>query len=130
MILHYSKHIVNSREPVSNCEVGSIQSLVGSNIKTYRNRLGVTQQELAERSGLSQSFVADIERGHKFPSPDSIERLSDALQVRPYQLFLAPRDLLDHSSGAGLREHLSQLKSDLSSVIDRSLVPFSEGEDR
>ena len=104
--------------------------MVGSNIKTYRNRLGVTQQELAERSGLSQSFVADIERGHKFPSPDSIERLSDALQVRPYQLFLAPKDLLDHSSGAGLREHLSQLKSDLSSVIDRSLVPFSDGEDR
>lgn len=110
--------------------MGSIQSLVGSNIKTHRDRLGITQQELAERSGLSQSFVADIERGHKFPSPDSIERLSEALAVRPYQLFLAPQDLLEHASGSGLRDHLSQLKSDLSSVIDRSLLPFSESDER
>jgi transcriptional regulator with XRE-family HTH domain len=40
---------------------------------------GLTQSQLAERVGITQAFLAEIEKGRKRPSLDVLEKLCDAL---------------------------------------------------
>ena len=47
----------------------------------------MTQQELAERSGLSVEFVGQVERAEKSPSVTSLERLARALESSITDLF-------------------------------------------
>lgn len=65
-----------------------IESIVAINIKKYREKLGITQEILAERCGLPPQFIAAIEVGIKTPSLESLDKIIPALQIRPYQLFL------------------------------------------
>lgn len=65
-----------------------IQELLAINIKLARQKLGYSQMKLAERSDLSTGFIAEIEVGRKFPSPTSLQKIADALGLKPYQLFI------------------------------------------
>ena len=64
-----------------------LQVVLSNNVKTARNRVGFSQQKLAELSGISTNFVAAIESARKFPSPENLERLAASLGVKPYQLL-------------------------------------------
>jgi ribosome-binding protein aMBF1 (putative translation factor) len=44
-----------------------------------RERLGLTQTELAERTGIDQGDISRIERGSIFPNEKTLLRLADAL---------------------------------------------------
>lgn len=41
---------------------------IGENIKTQRQSLGMTQEDLASAIGIGRSMVAQIERGSKIPN--------------------------------------------------------------
>jgi len=56
-------------------------------LKENRQKLGLTQSELAEKAGISTNFVAMIELKHKFPTPETLDRLSTALDIKTYELF-------------------------------------------
>lgn len=59
----------------------SIHAEIGSRIRQYRNRAGLSQEKLALNAGLTVSFVGDIERGTKKPTVESLEKLLAALDV-------------------------------------------------
>ena len=65
----------------------SIQKIFGSCVQKYRKKYEFTQMELAEKIGVSQKHLSDIENGIKFPSPALIEKLSKELNVTPALLF-------------------------------------------
>lgn len=53
---------------------------IGDQIKTIRRALGMTQAQLAERSGLAQSMIARIEKDEKWnPNFTTINKLAEAL---------------------------------------------------
>lgn len=54
---------------------------IGENIKKYRKERGFTQKELAERSNLSRSYLADLERNRYNPSLDSLKLIADSLGI-------------------------------------------------
>ena len=56
-------------------------------VKELRNRNGISQELLAENSGLSLRTVQRIENGETQPTGDSIKRLSSALNVTPNELI-------------------------------------------
>jgi len=56
-------------------------------MKENRNRLGFSQSRLAERTGLSTQYIAMIELTRKFPSPEMLERIANALEIDPPELF-------------------------------------------
>lgn len=60
------------------------------NIKHYRTQRKISQQDLAERSGFSTSFIADIELGRRLPSLKSLVKISEALKVETYLLLVNP----------------------------------------
>jgi transcriptional regulator with XRE-family HTH domain len=50
-------------------------------IKEIREEQGLSMRKLAERSGLSQSFISSIEAGQKQPTLDSLLKLSSGLGI-------------------------------------------------
>ena len=54
---------------------------VGKKIKEERLKLGLTQKEVAERSGISTSYICDIEVGRTNPSLKTLEKISRALEI-------------------------------------------------
>ena len=47
-----------------------------------RDRAGLTQKELAARSGLTQSNISNIEKGTTHPTIDSLKKIADATGKR------------------------------------------------
>jgi len=60
---------------------GSSGQQVGRRLKESRQKLGLTQEQLAERAGLHYSYIGQVERGDKNPSLKSLYRLAGALNV-------------------------------------------------
>ena len=71
---------------------------LAKNLKRARSEQHLTQQELAERCGLSTNYLATVEIGGKFPSADTLEKLARGLGLKPYQFFLDDGDVeaFDH----------------------------------
>lgn len=55
---------------------------LGSRVRTYRERLGATQEELAERTGTSVDLLKDIEEGKTYPALGVLIKISRALGQR------------------------------------------------
>jgi transcriptional regulator with XRE-family HTH domain len=62
---------------------------LGQNIKYHRTRLGMTQADLAEKSGVYRSHLAGIETGSVNPAVKTVEKLAVALDVSIEDLFKA-----------------------------------------
>ena len=45
-----------------------MRKLVGRNLKRWRTAKGMTQEELAVKSGFSQQFLSGMERGKRNPT--------------------------------------------------------------
>lgn len=56
-------------------------------VKEFRNRKGMSQEILAEESGLSLRTIQRIENGETEPTGDSLKRLSNGLNVNPDELI-------------------------------------------
>ena len=52
---------------------------VGANIKARRRELGMNQDELARRLGLTQANISRIEANAKGPSADMLPAIAEAL---------------------------------------------------
>lgn len=59
----------------------NIKKPFGISVKSRRNRLGISQEELAERAGLHRTYISDIERGARNVTLESIGKLARALEV-------------------------------------------------
>ena len=57
------------------------------NIKERREQLGISQKELAEKVGISQSFLCDIEQGSSKPSIDTALKIAEALNIDDIKFF-------------------------------------------
>ena len=59
---------------------------MGRSIRTLRKRRNLTQKELAQLSGLSESSLRSYELGARYPKADGIARIAKALAV-PLECF-------------------------------------------
>lgn len=69
---------------------GSARKVLANNLRRIRANLGLTQEALADASGLHRTFVGAVERSERNVSLDNIERLAHALGVETFEL-LKPR---------------------------------------
>jgi transcriptional regulator with XRE-family HTH domain len=59
----------------------------GQRVREHRDRLGMSQEELAERAGVHRTYIGMLERFEKNVTIYNIERLAKALSVTPCQLL-------------------------------------------
>lgn len=97
------------------------KTLLRDNIRKLRSLHGFTQAELAERCDLSPNYIAEIEAGRRFPSPDTMDAFCEAFKVRPFELFV------DDSDGSLLadREPISMYRERLKGFLVDSIDRFS-----
>ena len=57
------------------------------NIRERREQLGISQKELAEKCGITQSHLCDIEQGRNKPSIDVAVKIAKVLNIRSIKFF-------------------------------------------
>jgi len=68
---------------------------IHNNIRAARAACGLSQQQLAQRAGLTRQAVVAIEAGHYTPNTAVALRLAQALACRVEDLFLLPEQLVE-----------------------------------
>lgn len=61
--------------------------IIGGRIKQFRKAAKLTQKELAEKCGASQSYIADLENGRLSPSLPRLNIIAKILGVKPSVLL-------------------------------------------
>jgi len=67
--------------------VSELRVRFGKRLKELRMSKGLTQEQLAEKAGVSADFISLIERGYRAPSFETIQMLAKALQVQESSFF-------------------------------------------
>lgn len=62
----------------------------GTRVRQERMRLGISQEELAERAGLHRTYIGGVERGERNVGLLNLLRLARALGVAPGELLSQP----------------------------------------
>ncbi|BAL98106.1 MULTISPECIES: helix-turn-helix domain-containing protein [Caldilinea] len=65
-------------------------SSFGSRIRARRKELGLSLEDLAQRTGLTASFLSLVERGMSNPSLESLRHIAEALGVPPFYFSHEP----------------------------------------
>lgn len=60
----------------------------GKNVRKYRKNLGISQEELADLSGLHRTYISALERGLRSISLANIQKIARALKIETYKLFI------------------------------------------
>ena len=63
-----------------------LQVVLGRRVRQRRKRLGLSQEQLAERADLHWTYVSGVERGRRNPSLTTLARLAAALGLTLPQL--------------------------------------------
>lgn len=61
--------------------------LVGQNFRRLRAKAGLTQEEVAERSGFSQQYISGLESGRRNPTVVTVFELAQAVGASPIEMF-------------------------------------------
>ena len=69
-----------------------IIKVFGSNVKAYRQRIGLSQEAFAEKGGMHRTYISAIECFRRSISLENIQKIADALEIEPYQLLLENRE--------------------------------------
>jgi CheY-like chemotaxis protein/DNA-binding XRE family transcriptional regulator len=78
-----------------------VKKQFGTSIRSWRNRRGISQEELAGRAGLHRTYVCDVERGARNVSLESIQKLAGALELTMSQVFVPPPQTLPGEAARG-----------------------------
>lgn len=87
------------------------------NLKYYRKQNGFTQEKLAEAIGMSTSYIGDMEARERFPSPETIDKIADALSVET-SLLLNERGSPANVQNSFAREYGNKIQEDLKTKIN------------
>jgi transcriptional regulator with XRE-family HTH domain len=60
---------------------------LGKNLRAVRERLGLTQEEVAARSGVQAGEISRIERGKRDPQVSTLEKIAAAVEMPPGRLL-------------------------------------------
>jgi transcriptional regulator with XRE-family HTH domain len=92
---------------------------LGAFIREQRNAAQLSLRTLAERAGVSNPYLSQIERGLRRPSADILQRVADALRISAETLYVRA-GILEERRGE-LDEHI-RAAADLTESQKRALL--------
>ena len=93
-----------------------LRSILGTNLRKYRNRRNWSQMELAEKADISMNFLSEIERGNKWPYPDTLQNLATALNVKVFELFKNENDAENNDS-----KYMNRFSKDIVLAVEQAV---------
>lgn len=70
-----------------------LTDVFGQAVRHHRKLLGLSQEELAFRSGLDRTYISGVERGVRNPTLEVMQRIADGVGVDLAVLFCTARDM-------------------------------------
>lgn len=70
----------------------NIREILAANLKENRRRLGLTQEQFAEKADVSTHYIAMVETCKAFPTADMLERLAATIGIETHQFFSIPEE--------------------------------------
>jgi transcriptional regulator with XRE-family HTH domain len=64
-----------------------MRRLVGRNVRRFREKRGLTQEQFADISGFSQQYISGLEQGHRNPTVITLYEIAVALGVSHLDLL-------------------------------------------
>ena len=101
---------------------------LGKRIKQQRILAKMTQEKLAEKVGISLSFLGHIERGTRKASLDTLVKISNALEVSP-DLLLQDSLTDDRLNLQGVPAPQQRMLQEIRNVIVQYNPGYSDSED-
>ena len=94
-----------------------IIKVFGTNVRKYRQALGLSQEAFADKCGLHRTYISSIECFRRSISLENIQRIADALDIEPYgnrQYVLHPSDheLLFQENAKAVRIQLNSTEKE------------------
>ena len=89
-----------------------IDKRIGERIKQCREQLGLTQEQFAERLGLTTNYISTVERGASFPRCEKLIAIINGLETSADAIFC---DAITHTSeyrSGILSEELKELPAE------------------
>lgn len=80
--------------------MSGILTTIGTNVRFYRKKLDLSQEQLAESSGLHRTYIGSVERGERNISALNIEKIAVVLGVEPAKLLETKLDIANHGKTA------------------------------
>jgi len=101
----------------------SIKEVLARNLKINRQKLGLTQEKLADKADISTHYLAMVELARKFPSAGMLERLALALEIKTHELFIMPSDTEN-----ALERLQESIVANIKQVVARTIKEVLTGE--
>jgi transcriptional regulator with XRE-family HTH domain len=107
-----------------NEEINSLRKALSLNIKKQRAILGISQEKLAEKAGISANMVNDIEGCRTWVSDKTLINIAKSLEIEVYRLLL-PAPALSKAVNTGLAfeitDELLHIKKDFDNQFENAL---------
>lgn len=78
-----------------------IVKVFAGNLKYYRGKMGISQEQFADKAGLHRTYISAIECGKRSISLDNIQKIAEALEIEPYLLFIDDDNRTDGKKAGG-----------------------------
>ena len=66
---------------------GNLQKTLGRNLRAYRTKRGLSQEQFAELLGVHRTYMGGVERGERNLTLRSVERIAQRIDVDPLTLL-------------------------------------------
>ena len=96
------------------------RKILSSNLKKHREKLGLSQEKLAEKAEISAMMVKDIEGCRTWVSDKTLESLAKALKTDIYRLLMPDTAYKDEISKT-IRNDLESITQKIRQDIDVTL---------
>ena len=96
--------------------------MVGLRIRQTRELLSKTREQFSEICNISNSFLADIERGKKSPSVDTLYKICTGANISPNYIIFGKEDSTDTSAVVDMLKKLDPQYLDSAIEILREFI--------
>lgn len=100
----------------------SVAEVFGRRVRAIRKKRSLTQEDLAKAAGMDAKHIGAIERGVKTSSFEAVGRLSAALGVQYYELFLP-----EHRASEDVEKEIADLLHGVKPIDDSNIAEFLRG---
>jgi len=103
----------------------ALKVLLSQNIRRLREAAGYSQEELAEKAGISLPFLGAIERGEKWPRPSTLAGIAHGLEVNAYILIKPEHPIVNE-----ITEITAKLVQDIHTAVHHSVKAITSINNR
>ena len=107
-----------------------VRRILSINIKKHRELLGLSQEKLSEKAGISSNMVRDIEGCRTWVSDNTLSNIAAALETDIYRLFMPEtiqEDEIYRTVSHDLTKTFKKLKADFDKNMENALKLWGGG---